>query len=67
MIDRATLAIILIKFFGLELIFAGIVLMCIKQLNVYFILITVGSLVFAVGSNILLVYTIRQSKKQRKE
>ena len=63
MIDRTTFVICLIKLIGLQIILFGVFFGVLHNAPIFQILICIGSLVFAVGSNILLAINIRAYKK----
>ena len=63
MLDKMTFIIFMIKLFGIQIILAGIYLGCINGKSSFELLITVGSLIFAIGSNILLHVARRNNRK----
>lgn len=66
MIDRGTFIICLIKLFGLQIILTGIFFAIFMDAPIYAVILSVGSLVFAIGSNALLAYILlfrRQTKR----
>ena len=67
MIDRVTFIICLIKLIGLQIILLGVFFGLFTGAPFYAILVCVGSLVFAVGSNILLAINIKHFQNYRKE
>jgi len=62
MLDKLTFIIFMIKLFGLQIILVGIYLAMIDGGHFFEIFICVGSLIFAIGSNILLA-TFRKNKR----
>ena len=63
MIDKTTFVICLIKLIGLQIILFGVFFAILHSAPIFQILICIGSLVFAVGSNILLAINIRAFHK----
>lgn len=67
MIDKTTFIIVIMKLLGLQLILFGVFFALLTHRPIYEILICVGSLVFAIGSNILLAVNIHKFRIYRKE
>ena len=65
MIDRTTFIIVIVKLIGLQIILLGVFFALLSNAPFYTVLICIGSLVFAVGSNILLAINIRAFRKFR--
>ena len=65
MIDRTTFIIVIVKLIGLQIILLGVFFALLSNAPFYTVLICIGSLVFAVGSNILLAINIRAFRKLR--
>jgi len=63
MIDKTTFVICLVKLLGLQIILFGIFFSILYNAPIYQVLICLGSLVFAVGSNILLAISIKTFHK----
>jgi len=63
MIDKTTFVICLIKLIGLQIILFGVFFGLLRSAPIFQILVCIGSLVFAVGSNILLAINIRAFRK----
>lgn len=58
MIDKPTFIIVMIKLLGIQVILTGLVFACLTAQSYYVIFITLGSLIFAVGSNCLLAHVL---------
>lgn len=67
MIDKTTFIICLIKLVGLQIILIGVFFGVWNGAPIFEILVCVGCLVFAIGSNILLAINIQSYKKLKKE
>ncbi len=67
MIDKTTFIICLIKLLGLQLIMIGVFFAYSSGAPTYTVFICVGSLVFAVGGNILLAMNIHSYSRYVKE
>jgi len=67
MIDKSTFIICLLKLLGLEIILIGIFLALFSAAPIYQSLICIGSLIFAIGSNILLAINIHKKNNFLKE
>ena len=67
MIDKGTFIICLIKLFGLQIIFAGIFFAIFTGAPFWAILISVGSLVFAIASNVMLAHLLYFRRKQERK
>lgn len=63
MLDKMTFIIFMIKLLGIQIILAGIYLGYVNGKSNFELLVTIGSLIFAIGSNILLGVTRRNSRK----
>jgi hypothetical protein len=63
MIDKFTFTIILLKFFAIQIIFAGIIIGISFRWPIYEVLICLGSLLFAIISNFTLFIGIRKLKR----
>jgi hypothetical protein len=63
MIDKTTFVICLVKLLGLQIILFGVFFSILHNAPIYQILICLGSLVFAVGSNVLLAVSIKAFHK----
>jgi hypothetical protein len=63
MLDKMTFIIFMIKLFGLQIVLLGIYFGVIAGRSKFEILICIGSLIFAIGSNILLGVTRNNSRK----
>ena len=63
MIDKPTFIIVIIKLIGLQIILLGVFFGLLSNAPIYAILISLGCLVFAVGSNILLAINVRAYRK----
>ena len=68
MIDKGTFVICLIKLLGLQIILTGIFFAIFIGAPIWAILITVGSLVFAIASNVMLAHLLYfRRKNERKD
>lgn len=65
MIDKVTFVIILIKMLGIQVIIIGVFFAVMTGRPVFEILVCLGSLIFAIGSNILLAVNIKRSKEYK--
>lgn len=63
MIDKGTFIICLIKLLGLQIILAGFFLGVYADAPIYTLVISSGSLVFAIASNVMLFHVISKNKK----
>lgn len=67
MIDKGTFIICLVKLLGLQIILAGFFLGLYGDAPVYTLIISFGSLVFAIASNVMLFHIINiNNKKDRR-
>ena len=66
MIDKGTFVICLIKLLGLQIILIGFFLAIHFNAPIYAIIITAGSLVFAIGSNIMLAHILYFRRKNER-
>ncbi len=67
MIDKITFVICLIKLLGLQIIMIGVFFAYTSGAPVYTLFIALGSLVFAIGGNILLAMNIHNYSRYVKE
>lgn len=66
MIDKGTFIICLIKLLGIQILLTGIFFAIFSNAAFWSVLISVGSLVFAIGSNILLAYILFYRRKNER-
>lgn len=66
MIDKVTFIICLIKLLGLQIIIAGIFIAYFYKVPLYSLMLCVGSLIFAIGGNILLAINMRSQSNLKK-
>ena len=66
MIDKGTFIICLIKLLGLQIILVGFFLGVYNHAPIYALVISVGSLVFAISSNIMLLHILYFRRKNNR-
>ncbi len=66
MIDKVTFIIIIIKLIGIQIILMGMIVAFLKSFEIYSFLVSLGSLIFAIGSNVLLGYTLHKQHKPKR-